>query len=140
MSGACGPCTVCCSVMGVVMDPLPLGKKPPRTPCQYQRKGGCSIYMTRPTSCRVFSCLWLATQDMDESMAATLRPDRSHVVLELNSAQNIVAHCRYPAAWKREPMLSFLMGVTARGVLNMTAVAAVEAQERAGRQQPTLFG
>ena len=30
--------------------------------------------------------------------------------------------------------------VTARGVLNMTAVAVVEAQERAGRQQPTLFG
>ncbi len=28
--------------------------------------------------------------------------------------------------------------VTARGVLNMTAVAAVEAQERAGRQQPSL--
>jgi malate dehydrogenase (oxaloacetate-decarboxylating)(NADP+) len=25
-------------------------------------------------------------------------------------------------------------------VLNMTAVAAVEAQERAGRQQPSLFG
>ena len=30
--------------------------------------------------------------------------------------------------------------VTARGVLNMTAVAAVEAQERASRQQPSLFG
>jgi len=30
--------------------------------------------------------------------------------------------------------------VTARGILNMTAVAAVEAQERAGRAQPTLFG
>ena len=30
--------------------------------------------------------------------------------------------------------------VTARGVLNMTAVAAVEAQERAGRPQPSLFG
>jgi malate dehydrogenase (oxaloacetate-decarboxylating)(NADP+) len=29
--------------------------------------------------------------------------------------------------------------VTARGVLNMTAVAAVEAQERAGRQQSSLF-
>jgi malate dehydrogenase (oxaloacetate-decarboxylating)(NADP+) len=28
--------------------------------------------------------------------------------------------------------------VTARGILNMTAVAAVEAQERAGRQQPNL--
>src|SRR5207248_735513 len=31
-------------------------------------------------------------------------------------------------------------GVTARGVLNMTAVAAVEAQERAGRQAPSPFG
>jgi malate dehydrogenase (oxaloacetate-decarboxylating)(NADP+) len=30
--------------------------------------------------------------------------------------------------------------VTARGILNMTAVAAVEAQERAGRHQPSLFG
>ena len=30
--------------------------------------------------------------------------------------------------------------VTARGILNMTAVAAVEAQERATRTQPTLFG
>jgi malate dehydrogenase (oxaloacetate-decarboxylating)(NADP+) len=30
--------------------------------------------------------------------------------------------------------------VTARGILNMTAVAAVEAQERATRGQPTLFG
>ena len=30
--------------------------------------------------------------------------------------------------------------VTARGVLNMTAVAAVEAQEHAGRVQPSLFG
>jgi len=29
--------------------------------------------------------------------------------------------------------------VTARGILNMTAIAAVEAQERAGRAQPSLF-
>jgi len=30
--------------------------------------------------------------------------------------------------------------VTARGILNMTAIAAVEAQERAGRSQANLFG
>jgi malate dehydrogenase (oxaloacetate-decarboxylating)(NADP+) len=30
-------------------------------------------------------------------------------------------------------------GVTARGILNMTAVSVVEAQERAARQQPTMF-
>jgi malate dehydrogenase (oxaloacetate-decarboxylating)(NADP+) len=30
--------------------------------------------------------------------------------------------------------------VTPRGILNMTAVEVVEAQERAGRHQPTMFG
>ena len=37
------------------------------------------------------------------------------------------------------PAHILIPSVTARGVLNMTAVAAVEAQERAGRQQPSLF-
>jgi malate dehydrogenase (oxaloacetate-decarboxylating)(NADP+) len=38
------------------------------------------------------------------------------------------------------PVHILTKSVTARGILNMTAVAAVEAQERAGRQQPSLFG
>ena len=38
------------------------------------------------------------------------------------------------------PVHILTQSVTARGILNMTAVAAVEAQERAGRQQPSLFG
>ena len=38
------------------------------------------------------------------------------------------------------PVHILTKSVTARGILNMTAVAAVEAQERTGRQQPTLFG
>jgi len=52
--------------------------------------------------------------------------------------------------WPTRPRGPILLGparprmfhpsVTARGILNMTAVAAVEAQERAGRQQPRLFG
>jgi len=37
------------------------------------------------------------------------------------------------------PAHILIPSVTARGILNMTAVAAVEAQERAGRQQPSLF-
>ena len=36
-------------------------------------------------------------------------------------------------------MLVYQFSVTALGILNMTAGAAVEAQERAGRQQPSLF-
>jgi len=38
------------------------------------------------------------------------------------------------------PVHILTKSVTARGILNMTAVAAVEAQERAGRLQPSLFG
>lgn len=38
------------------------------------------------------------------------------------------------------PVHILTKSVTARGILNMTAVAAVEAQELAGRQQPSLFG
>lgn len=42
------------------------------------------------------------------TMQSALRPDRSAVVLEVNSKAYIVAHCHRPAAWKREPMFSFL--------------------------------
>ncbi len=111
MSGACGSCTLCCAVMKVAMEP----PKPARTPCQHCTKAGCGIYADRPEPCEVFLCLWLASQQMpDAAIPAALRPDRSHVVMELNSAGYIVAHCHYPAAWKREPMRSFLCDMAGR--------------------------
>lgn len=105
MNRACGTCTLCCTVMKVTMEP----PKPARTPCRHCSKGGCAIYADRPEPCATFECVWLASgRLMDTAMPAALRPDRSHVVLEINSKGYIIAHCHRPAAWKREPMHSFL--------------------------------
>lgn len=115
MAGACGDCSVCCTVMGVVMD-APEPKKPPRVACAHCKKSGCSIYERRPAPCREFLCLWLASQQMgdDIALSAALRPDRSGVVLEANEAGNVIAHCKQPMAWRREPMRSWLIRMAGR--------------------------
>lgn len=50
----CTKCTVCCTVMGV--DEI---GKPERQPCPHLGRRGCTIYATRPESCRTFECGWL---------------------------------------------------------------------------------
>lgn len=111
MSGACGPCNLCCTVMGVVFDDG-RPKKEGGTRCEYAKCGGCSIYPDRPTSCREFQCLWLYTQGNPrglESMPRHLRPDKTGVVLEANSAGYIVAHSHRPAQWRKQPIYDFLL-------------------------------
>lgn len=49
----CGGCTACCTVMGV--EEL---NKPNHVECQHVSAGGCSIYETRPESCKAFQCMW----------------------------------------------------------------------------------
>lgn len=50
----CGPCTECCSAVGV-----PELEKPPHAKCGFVIKQGCGIYEKRPESCRTFKCVWL---------------------------------------------------------------------------------
>jgi hypothetical protein len=47
-------------------------------------------------------------------MPKAMRPDRSGVVLEVNSAGRIVAHCAKPDSWRREPMRRWLMGMAGK--------------------------
>jgi hypothetical protein len=49
----CGPCTACCTVMGVVEL-----NKGNYQPCSFNC-GSCAIYESRPTMCREWSCVWL---------------------------------------------------------------------------------
>ena len=63
----CGSCQVCCSVLKVTeID------KAPATGCKYQCKSGCSIYKSRPGSCKTFNCMWLSG-----NWPIELRPDKS---------------------------------------------------------------
>lgn len=86
---ACGDCTACCTVMGVV----PLGK-PPDLDCEFlipqnrtslsilvpERRCGCSVYETRPEPCRTFQCLWLMGCFGD---ARDFRPDGLGLMFDL---------------------------------------------------------
>lgn len=101
---ACGSCTLCCTVIRVSELDKPAG-----TRCAHAGRG-CAIYEARPHGCQVFQCLWLASQGRPEALPAYLRPDRTGVVLEVNTKQNVIANCETPAAWKREPMRSRLIG------------------------------
>jgi len=63
----CGPCTVCCTVMGVEE----LKKKNYQRCCYLTER--CSIYEARPPGCRDWSCNWLlGTLEGDERR----RPDQ----------------------------------------------------------------
>lgn len=108
----CGSCTLCCTVMKVDMTP----PKPEHVPCWHCTRAGCEIYADRPKPCRVFECLWLGTQARAElpTLPSALRPDRCGVVMEVNTASYIIAHCHWPAAWKRAPILAFLTDMTSR--------------------------
>lgn len=109
----CGSCTMCCKIMGV--QEL---SKPEDTWCSACAKGkGCTIYESRPHSCREFECLWLWTQKQNltdegfEPLDESMRPDRSKVVLDFTTDMTtMLAHVDpgYPNAYREGEMGNFL--------------------------------
>lgn len=84
---SCGPCTLCCKVMGIDDGEF---KKPKDQWCPHARKkSGCGIYETRPTVCQSFKCLWLAGKFGD----TRYRPDKIHGVITMTTdGKNFVIH------------------------------------------------
>jgi hypothetical protein len=68
----CGPCTLCCDVVGV----RELGK-PGFEACDKICADGCAIYDERPPGCRGYNCMWIQGQLRDED-----RPDLVGVVCD----------------------------------------------------------
>src|SRR3954471_24076624 len=66
----CGGCTACCTACAVV--PL---NKPVNVAWVHLAGGGCGIYDSRPSPCRVFRCAWL-----QGLLPEKFRPDQSGVV------------------------------------------------------------
>ncbi|HLY58104.1 MAG TPA: YkgJ family cysteine cluster protein [Stellaceae bacterium] len=76
---ACGSCNACCVAL-TIDDPelqKPQGHRCPNS----DRDGGCTIYATRPHTCRTFYCGWRQLKWIRES----LRPDQSGVLVLLDS-------------------------------------------------------
>lgn len=77
MTRHCGNCTLCCKLVPVEEIGKAAGHR-----CKHQRYGrGCMIYAVRPTSCREWSCMWLAGVD-EEGPLALSRPDRVGYVVD----------------------------------------------------------
>jgi hypothetical protein len=75
---SCGTCDVCCVALTIDDPEL---KKVQGYRCQHLKPGqGCSIYATRPHTCRTFYCGWRRLKWVRES----LRPDRSGVLVKLD--------------------------------------------------------
>jgi hypothetical protein len=71
----CGDCQLCCRLLPTEEIGKAAGGR-----CQYQRAGkGCSIHARKPASCSLWNCRWLVNDDTDDQ----LRPDRSHIVLDM---------------------------------------------------------
>lgn len=106
MSRQCGPCTMCCKVMGVVEL-----KKAPAKWCEHCAVGkGCKIYEEQPETCKEFECLWL----YDEQWPEGVRPDRSHVVMSSTlDEKRLVANVdpSYPNAFQEGQIGKILSGL-----------------------------
>lgn len=97
-SRACGTCTLCCKVLGIVeLD------KPQGTWCADCAVGsGCRRYETRPPTCRQFHCGWLLVPELSEQWF----PARAKFVLDADmGGRRITAYvdAARPNAWKEEP-------------------------------------
>jgi hypothetical protein len=100
--------------MRVAMEP----PKPEHETCRHCTSTGCQVYQARPEPCRTFECLWFASQRiMTHALPASMRPDRVGVVIDLNSAGTVIAHCERPDSWQREPMRKWLLHFAARTVV-----------------------
>ena len=79
----CGTCTLCCKIVGV--EEL---NKPQNTECHFCKNDQCSIYDTRPKSCRDFNCLLLLGLLPDE-----LQPQKVNAVFAMTGDQKrVIVH------------------------------------------------
>ena len=82
--------------------------KPANKWCRHFGKGrGCGVYETRPDDCRVFNCLWLLTDALDE----TWKPTTAGFILHSeHGGARLIVECdpARPHDWRREPYQSTL--------------------------------
>lgn len=111
----CDGCTICCKFMGV--EEL---EKPRNLWCQHCKIGeGCTIYETRPESCRVYECVWLKTQVLENPMPLALRPDKSRVVIgTANKGEDLILYVGpdRPDAWNKGGFREFITNFQKKGV------------------------
>lgn len=91
--------------------------KPAMEECIHCTGRSCAIYNTRPEPCRGFECAWLCSQRWpDRALPKGERPDRTGIVMEVNSKGTVIVHCQTPEAWARPVNRKRLMDFCSRGI------------------------
>ena len=100
----CGECSMCCKLLPIEDPEL---KKAAGKWCQHchPKRGGCTIYETRPAVCRSFACVWLTTPQMGDAWW----PAKSKIVVvgadENDPTDNItyIVDPAFPTRWRAAP-------------------------------------
>ena len=86
----CGECTSCCVNLQIEDKDF---KKPADQACTHMvEKGGCKIYLNRPSVCQDWYCAWRFMEQLSEEW----RPDRSGVLLRSDENGIIFQPIREP--------------------------------------------
>lgn len=98
-SKRCGECNLCCTAMEVFELNKPIGER-----CTHLNEcGKCSIYATRPTSCKVFYCTWRLQEILSVKLPWDLKPDKCGFVLHWDRGNSplctLFPDPKRPKAW-----------------------------------------
>jgi hypothetical protein len=107
---ACGSCTLCCKVVGVLEAAKPAGVWCPH--CVSGRR--CTIYATRYASCRSFYCQWM----IEPGLGSEWKPERAKFALVKTTHGRHLTACvdpGFPSAWRRSPYYENLKRWAAEG-------------------------
>lgn len=91
-----------------------LNKKPGQECVHCVLKEGCSIYDSRPQSCRDCTCDWLINEEVPEE----LRPDKCNVTFEKSTEESylLLNHFDDLNAWKRKPVMDYIKVLNDKGI------------------------
>jgi hypothetical protein len=95
---ACGTCTLCCKVVGVLEISKPAGVWCPHC----MRGKQCAIYDARYASCRSFYCQWM----VEKGLGPEWKPERARFALVKTEGGRHLTACvdpGYPSAWRSSP-------------------------------------
>lgn len=107
---ACGECTMCCKLLGVMEL-----KKRAGVWCPHCAIGsGCKIYIQRPPSCQDFMCLWL-----QGGLPEKMKPNKLRAVVSVtDDAEHLQVFIPVdqPDLYRRGPLASWTSNMLTQGV------------------------
>ena len=106
----CGECTTCCELL-----PIPELQKPESTLCGFCKINvGCSIYKSRPNSCKEFNCVYIQNEEID----LELRPDNCKVMFErvTDTLYLALELPRDVGSWREKKVSDFIKKLNENGI------------------------